>query len=33
MRPRGRKLASAQQKARRDNPARASGAISVNTRF
>jgi hypothetical protein len=30
---RGRKLASAQQKARCGNPARASGAISVNTRF
>jgi hypothetical protein len=31
--PRGRKHASAQQKARRGNPARASGAVSVNTRF
>jgi len=30
---RGRTPASAQQKARRGNPARASGAISVNTRF
>jgi hypothetical protein len=30
---RGRKLASAQQKARCGNPARASGAISVNMRF
>jgi hypothetical protein len=32
MRPRGRKHASAQQKARCGNPARTSGAISMNTR-
>jgi hypothetical protein len=33
MRPHGRKPASAQQKARHGNPARAFGAISVNIRF